>query len=85
MHMSCSTSLPNASAIFQLPQARLQRTPAPTPPAAQYAIVGSANINQRSLDGARDTELAIGHFQPFYTHRTSDGPTVKGQVSMHQP
>ena len=47
--------------------------------------MGSANINQRSLDGARDTELAIGHFQPFYTHRTSNGPTVKGQVRLHQP
>ena len=48
----------------------------------QYAIVGSANINQRSLDGARDTELAIGHFQPYYTHRTTGGPTVKGQVRL---
>ena len=29
----------------------------------EYVIVGSANINQRSLDGDRDTELAIGAFQ----------------------
>ena len=25
-----------------------------------YAIVGSANINQRSMDGRRDTEIAVG-------------------------
>ena len=25
-----------------------------------YAIVGSANINQRSMDGRRDTEIAMG-------------------------
>ena len=25
-----------------------------------YAIVGSANINQRSMDGRRDTEVAVG-------------------------
>ena len=30
----------------------------------QYVIVGSANINQRSMSGSRDTELAMGAFQP---------------------
>ncbi|XP_076895097.1 phospholipase D alpha 1-like isoform X1 [Bidens hawaiensis] len=30
----------------------------------EYIIVGSANINQRSMDGARDTEIAIGGYQP---------------------
>ena len=25
-----------------------------------YSIVGSANINQRSMDGRRDTEIALG-------------------------
>ncbi len=29
-----------------------------------YAIVGSANLNQRSLDGDRDSELVIGAHQP---------------------
>jgi len=29
-----------------------------------YIIVGSANINQRSLAGSRDSEIAIGAFQP---------------------
>uniref|UniRef100_J3L920 phospholipase D n=1 Tax=Oryza brachyantha TaxID=4533 RepID=J3L920_ORYBR len=30
----------------------------------EYVIVGSANINQRSLAGARDTEIAAGAHQP---------------------
>ena len=30
----------------------------------EYIIVGSANINQRSMAGARDTEIAFGGFQP---------------------
>ncbi|XP_061337154.1 phospholipase D delta-like [Gastrolobium bilobum] len=33
----------------------------------EYVIMGSANINQRSLDGSRDTEIAIGAYQPKYT------------------
>ena len=32
-----------------------------------YIILGSANINQRSLGGNRDTEICIGAFQPEYT------------------
>ena len=35
----------------------------------EYIIVGSANINQRSQDGARDTELAMGAFQPVLKTR----------------
>ncbi|KAI3512335.1 hypothetical protein L1887_19650 [Cichorium endivia] len=30
----------------------------------EYIIIGSANINQRSMDGGRDTEIAIGGYQP---------------------
>ncbi|KAK9865095.1 hypothetical protein WJX84_006038 [Apatococcus fuscideae] len=30
----------------------------------EYIIIGSANINQRSMGGDRDTELAIGAYQP---------------------
>ena len=30
----------------------------------EYIIVGSANINDRSLSGNRDTEIAIGSYQP---------------------
>ncbi|KAK2974525.1 LOW QUALITY PROTEIN: hypothetical protein RJ640_002430 [Escallonia rubra] len=33
----------------------------------EYVILGSANINQRSLDGARDTEIAMGAYQPHHT------------------
>eukprot|EP00249_Psilotum_nudum_P022879 c28674_g1_i1 orf=191-2614(+) len=33
----------------------------------EYIIVGSANINQRSMDGGRDSEIAIGAYQPFHT------------------
>ena len=30
----------------------------------EYVLVGSANINQRSLDGSRDSEIAVGGYQP---------------------
>ncbi|KAL3701172.1 hypothetical protein R1sor_019194 [Riccia sorocarpa] len=30
----------------------------------EYIIIGSANINERSLNGARDTEIAMGSYQP---------------------
>ncbi|KAF8019366.1 hypothetical protein BT93_G0133 [Corymbia citriodora subsp. variegata] len=33
----------------------------------EYVIMGSANINQRSLDGSRDTEIAMGAYQPHHT------------------
>lgn len=33
----------------------------------EYVIVGSANINQRSMAGSRDTEIAMGAYQPNNT------------------
>ncbi|XP_073133070.1 phospholipase D beta 1-like [Henckelia pumila] len=33
----------------------------------EYVIIGSANINQRSLEGTRDSEIAMGAYQPNYT------------------
>ncbi|GMH21692.1 hypothetical protein Nepgr_023534 [Nepenthes gracilis] len=33
----------------------------------EYVILGSANINQRSMEGTRDTEIAMGAYQPCYT------------------
>lgn len=33
----------------------------------EYVILGSANINQRSMEGTRDTEIAMGAYQPHYT------------------
>ena len=32
----------------------------------QYIVIGSANINQRSMDGSRDSEIAVGGFQPYH-------------------
>ncbi|KAJ9186397.1 hypothetical protein P3X46_001973 [Hevea brasiliensis] len=33
----------------------------------EYVILGSANINQRSMAGSRDTEIAMGAYQPSHT------------------
>ncbi|XP_052192691.1 phospholipase D beta 2-like [Diospyros lotus] len=33
----------------------------------EYIIMGSANINQRSMEGTRDTEIAMGAYQPQHT------------------
>ncbi|KAK9946870.1 hypothetical protein M0R45_012313 [Rubus argutus] len=33
----------------------------------EYVIIGSANINQRSMAGSRDTEIAMGAYQPHQT------------------
>lgn len=43
----------------------------------EYVIIGSANINQRSMDGARDTEIAMGAYQP--QHLATNGP-ARGQI-----
>ncbi|XP_031495239.1 phospholipase D beta 1-like [Nymphaea colorata] len=45
----------------------------------EYVILGSANINQRSLDGSRDSEIAMGAYQPQHLRgRKSSHP--KGQI-----
>ena len=47
----------------------------------EYVILGSANINQRSLEGTRDTEIAMGAYQPYHTwSRKRSSP--HGQVSL---
>lgn len=33
----------------------------------EYVVLGSANINQRSMAGSRDTEIAMGAYQPHHT------------------
>ncbi|KAM7258465.1 hypothetical protein ACFE04_014206 [Oxalis oulophora] len=43
----------------------------------EYIIIGSANINQRSMDGARDSEIAMGAFQPY--HLSTVEP-ARGQI-----
>lgn len=41
----------------------------------EYIIVGSANINERSMAGDRDSELCIGGCQPAFV-----GPFPRGEV-----
>ena len=43
----------------------------------EYIIIGSANINQRSMDGARDSEIAMGAYQPGYL---ADEGAARGQI-----
>ncbi|KAL1809714.1 hypothetical protein ACET3Z_026704 [Daucus carota] len=43
----------------------------------EYIIIGSANINQRSMDGARDSEIAMGGYQP---HHLAARQPARGQV-----
>ncbi|MBA0839874.1 hypothetical protein Goarm_005566, partial [Gossypium armourianum] len=43
----------------------------------EYIIIGSANINQRSMDGARDSEIAMGAYQPYHL---SIRQPARGQV-----
>ena len=47
----------------------------------EYIICGSANINQRSMDGSRDTEIAMGGYQPHYTWARKRRHPL-GQVSL---
>uniref|UniRef100_A0A0D9XVD1 Phospholipase D n=1 Tax=Leersia perrieri TaxID=77586 RepID=A0A0D9XVD1_9ORYZ len=47
----------------------------------EYIIVGSANINQRSLAGHRDTEIAMGAYQPYYVNDNSNAIAgARGQI-----
>ena len=50
----------------------------------EYVILGSANINQRSLAGSRDTEIAMGAYQPHYAWSTKNGHP-HGQVLFFLP
>ncbi|XP_025014093.2 phospholipase D alpha 1-like [Ricinus communis] len=43
----------------------------------EYIIIGSANINQRSMDGARDSEIAMGAYQPYHL---STRQAARGQI-----
>lgn len=47
----------------------------------EYVILGSANINQRSMEGTRDTEIAMGAYQPHNTW-ASKLSSPHGQVSL---
>lgn len=45
----------------------------------EYIIIGSANINQRSMDGGRDTEIAMGGYQPHHLAATEE----RGRGAIH--
>ncbi|CAL4138873.1 unnamed protein product [Meganyctiphanes norvegica] len=45
----------------------------------EYIIIGSANINERSMSGNRDSEMAIGTYQPKYT-KEEHGQEIAGDV-----
>jgi phospholipase D1/2 len=40
--------------------------------------MGSANVNKISLDGSRDTEIAMGAYQPTYTGQEKFSSTWTG-------
>lgn len=44
----------------------------------EYVIMGSANLNQRSLEGSRDTEIAHGSYQP--AHLNTQNGNACGQI-----
>ncbi|KAJ0515151.1 putative phospholipase D [Helianthus annuus] len=43
-----------------------------------YMLIGSANINQRSMDGQRDTEIAIGCYQSSESDRQTNKRDIHG-------
>lgn len=47
-----------------------------------YFIVGSANINQRSMAGTRDTEIAVGGWQPCFPADNPHGDVHRFRVSL---
>ena len=49
----------------------------------EYIIIGSANINQRSMDGARDSEIAVGCAEEGYEE--ADDVLPQGQVRRVAP
>ena len=47
-----------------------------------YIIVGSANINERSMSGTRDTEMAVGCWQPQYSSLNPYGEVHMFRMSL---
>ncbi|KAL0711962.1 hypothetical protein Bca4012_018940 [Brassica carinata] len=45
----------------------------------EFVLIGSANINQRSLEGSRDTEIAMGGYQPHHSW-AKKGSRPRGQI-----
>eukprot|EP01057_Protomagalhaensia_wolfi_P002222 Protomagalhaensia_wolfi_Nauph_80__2221@NODE_2440_length_1091_cov_36_220532_g1912_i0_p1_GENE_NODE_2440_length_1091_cov_36_220532_g1912_i0NODE_2440_length_1091_cov_36_220532_g1912_i0_p1_ORF_typecomplete_len157_score15_48PLD_C/PF12357_8/2_1e13PLDc_2/PF13091_6/1_6e07PLDc/PF00614_22/5_5e05PLDc/PF00614_22/7_4e03_NODE_2440_length_1091_cov_36_220532_g1912_i0196666 len=44
----------------------------------EYIVIGSANINDRSMSGCRDTEIAFGACQPAHLCQPSSQPGSGG-------
>jgi len=40
----------------------------------EYVLMGSANLNERSMSGTRDTEIAFGAHQPHFITNEGNGP-----------
>ncbi|KAL0024770.1 hypothetical protein WJX79_004892 [Trebouxia sp. C0005] len=49
----------------------------------EYVSISSANLNQRSLDGSRDTELGMGSWQPAYTLANAQQSQDGGGTASH--
>jgi phospholipase D1/2 len=47
----------------------------------EYILLGSANINQRSLEGSRDSEICIGAYQSGHVMGSAAAPLPQGQVA----
>ncbi|KAK3865391.1 hypothetical protein Pcinc_028995 [Petrolisthes cinctipes] len=47
----------------------------------EYVIVGSANINERSMSGNRDSEMALGAYQPEWTKEECGDDKLAGDVA----
>jgi len=47
-----------------------------------YIIVGSANINERSMSGTRDTEMAVGCWQPQFNYYNPYGDVHMFRMSL---
>jgi len=47
----------------------------------EYILVGSANINERSMSGNRDSELAMGSYQPNFTKKQYPNSNIDGHIS----
>ncbi|WIA08753.1 hypothetical protein OEZ85_008176 [Tetradesmus obliquus] len=47
----------------------------------EYILLGSANINQRSLEGSRDSEICIGACQAGHTMASAAALLPRGQVA----
>lgn len=48
----------------------------------EYVLLGSANINQRSLAGSRDTEIAVGAYQPHHSGNSPRGEVYRYRKSL---